>query len=63
MKQEMVKLHDGESIKDTTLDEIMSTTKMGELVVLVEVEKNTYIRKKNGLQRIRSQSLKIERIN
>ena len=46
-----------------TLVEIMSTTEIGETIVLRETEINTYIRKRNGLKRIHSENIKTEKLN
>lgn len=45
------------------LKEIMSTTELGETVVLKETEINTYIRCKKGLKRIDSESVEIVMLN
>lgn len=50
-------------MKKTSLEEIMSTTKVGEIVVLKETEINSYIRGKKGLKRISSIKKEIIRIN
>ena len=46
-----------------TIKEIMSTTRLGETVVLKETEINTYARKRNGLQLISSKKISAERLN
>lgn len=45
------------------IEKIMSTTEIGESIVLIEVEKNTYIRGKHGLKRIHSVPLFVKKIN
>lgn len=45
------------------LKEIMSTTEKGEIVVLIEIEKNVYKKGKNGLIRIQSKPLLVKKIN
>lgn len=40
----------------------MSTTEIGETIVLKEVEINTYIRRKNSLRRISSEVVNIKRL-
>lgn len=40
----------------------MSTTEIGETVVLKEIEINTYIRRKNGLRRISSEEVSVKRL-
>lgn len=46
-----------------TIPEIMSTTRLGETVVLKETEINTYVRKRNGLQLISSKKIYAKRLN
>lgn len=46
----------------TEFEKIMSTTEIGETVVLIETEKNTYVRRKKSLQRIKSEGIEIKKI-
>lgn len=50
-------------MKKTSLEEIMSTTKIGEIVALKEIETNTYVRKRNCLKRISSVTNEIMKIS
>lgn len=51
----------GERIKQE-YEKIMSTTKEGDIVVLIETESNTYMRTKKGLKRIETNPLSVEKV-
>lgn len=50
-------------MKINSIKEVMSTTEVGETIVLKEIEINTYLRRPYSLKRINSESVNIKRIS
>ena len=53
----------GNMARSNELEQIIKTTEIGETIVLVEKEENTYIRTKVGLRRLSSKTISVEKIN
>lgn len=47
--------------KETTIEEVISTTAEGEIVVLIETRKTRYVKRGKGLRVVERERLKIER--